>query len=107
MTQAVVRQLDAYNRRGHDTFLACHAEDAQRRAPPDRLTDAEPLAMRGRYHRRFDVAPALHATRVARRMPDRLVVDQERVHGKPGGPFEALVTYEVVGRIANAWFAIP
>jgi uncharacterized protein (TIGR02246 family) len=110
MTEAeaiVQRQLDAYNRRDLDAFLACYADDACLWRAPGTLTDRGRDALRERYRRRFDGAPALHATIVNRIVFDRFVVDHERVTGVPEGMLEAVVTYEVVaGRIANAWFLV-
>jgi hypothetical protein len=111
MTQAeaiVQRQLEAYNNRDLDAFLACYADDAKLWRAPATLTEMGREALRERYRRRFDGAPALHATILERIVFDRFVVDHERVTGVPEGVLETVVTYEVVnGRIANAWFLLP
>ncbi len=106
--KVVQRQVEAYNRRDLDAFLACYAEDARLWRPPDRLTEAGHDALRRRYRRRFDDAPNLHATIVRRIVLDRFVVDHEHVTGTPEGSFDAIATYEVIdGRIANVWFCVP
>jgi hypothetical protein len=101
----VQRQLEAYNRRDLDAFLDCYADDACLWRSPCTLMQRGRDEMRERYRRRFDGAPALHATIVGRIVFDRFVVDHEQVTGAPEGTLESVVTYEVVdGRIANAWF---
>jgi hypothetical protein len=106
--KVVQRQVEAYNRRDLDAFLACYAEDARLHRPPDRLTDQGHEALRRRYRKRFEGAPNLHATIVRRIVLDRFVVDHEHVTGTPEGPFDAIATYEVIdGRIANVWFCVP
>jgi hypothetical protein len=107
--EAVVqRQVDAYNRRDLEGFLACYAEDAKLWGPPDRLTESGIGALRERYRARFDGAPSLQATIRRRIVLDRFVVDWEHVAGVPEGAFDAIATYEVVdGRIANVWFLRP
>jgi hypothetical protein len=111
MTEAeaiVQRQLEAYNRRDLDAFLACYADDARLWRAPATLTESGREALRARYQRRLDGAPALHATILQRIVLGRFVVDHERVTGVPEGLLETVVTYEVVGgRIVNAWFLPP
>jgi hypothetical protein len=111
MTEAetiVQRQLEAYNARDLEAFLACYADDAKLWRAPSTLTESGKEALRARYKRRFDGAPSLHAEIVRRIAFDRFVVDHERVTGVPEGVLETVVTYEVVGgRIVNAWFVLP
>ena len=106
--RVVQRQLEAYNRRDLEAFLACYADDARLWRLPERLTEQGREALRARYRKRFDEAPNLHATIVRRIVLERFVVDHEHVTGTPEGPFDAIATYEVVdGRIANVWFCVP
>ena len=106
--EVVQRQVDAYNRRDLDGFLACYAEDAKLWRPPNELAESGIEALRSRYRERFDRAPALQATIKRRIVLDRFVVDWEHVSGVPEGAFDAIATYEVVGgRIANVWFLRP
>ena len=86
MTEAeaiVQRQLEAYNRRDLDAFLACYADDARLWRAPATLTESGREALRARYQRRFEGAPALHATILQRIVLGRFVVDHERVTGVP------------------------
>lgn len=111
MTEAeaiVQRQVDAYNRRDLDAFLACYSDDAKLWVAPGVLTESGRDALRARYRKRFDGAPSLRATIVQRMVLGRFVVDHERVTGVPEGTLETIVTYEVAGgRIVAAWFVPP
>jgi hypothetical protein len=106
--EVVQRQVDAYNRRDLEGFLACYAPDAKLWGPPERLTESGTDTLRRRYRERFERAPALQATIKRRIVLDRFVVDWEHVNGVPEGAFDAIATYEVVnGRIVNVWFLRP
>jgi hypothetical protein len=107
--EAVVqRQLDAYNRRDLDAFIACYASDAKLYRPPHQLAMDGHGAIAQRYRALFDQSPRLHASLVTRIVLDRFVVDHEHVEGQPKGAFDALATYEVADRlIVNAWFVVP
>jgi hypothetical protein len=100
--EAVVqRQLDAYNRRDLDAFIACYASDAKLYRPPHQLAMDGHGAIAQRYRALFDQSPP-------RIVLDRFVVDHEHVEGQPKGAFDALATYEVADRlIVNAWFVVP
>ncbi len=105
--KVVQRQVEAYNRRDLEAFLACYADDAKLWRPPHELAESGIEGLRRRYRKRFDDAPNLHATIVRRIVLDRFVVDHEHVTGTQDGPFDAIATYEVVeGRIVNAWFLV-
>jgi hypothetical protein len=104
----VQRQVDAYNRRDLEGFLACYAKDAKLWQPPHQLTESGIDALRTRYRERFEGAPSLQATIKRRLVLDRFVVDWEHVTGIAQGSLDAIATYEVVdGRIANVWFLVP
>jgi hypothetical protein len=111
MTEAesvVQRQVDAYNRRDLDGFLACYADDAKLWRPPHQLTESGIEALRHRYRERFEHAPSLQATIKRRIVLERFVVDWEHVTGIPEGDRDVIATYEVIGgRIANVWFHVP
>ena len=91
------RQLDAYNARDIEAFVACYAEDV-------RIWDlhTQTLRMQGRqalrerYGPMFLAHPDLHAELVGRLAIGSTAVDQERVTGLvEGGVVHAIATYEV------------
>jgi hypothetical protein len=103
----VQRQLDAYNARDLDRFVACYAEDVRVFRPPA----AEPVtvgrAALGAHYaaHRFNL-PGLHAELVARMVMGNKVIDQERIVGIGDAPMDAVAVYEVGsdGLIAAVWF---
>jgi hypothetical protein len=105
----VQRQLEAYNARDLDAFMATYAEDAVQY-----LLHADTLAVgheaiRKRMAGRF-ADPALHAELRSRMVMDPIVVDHEFVTRTfPDGlaTVEMICVYEVeAGRITKATFAI-
>lgn len=105
--EAVVqRQLDAYNARDLDAFVATYAPDARLYEHPATLLAAGTAQLRERYAARFRETN-LHAALVGRLAMGNLVIDHERVTRTfPEGPgkADAVVIYEVEsGKIARAW----
>lgn len=108
--EAVVqRQLDAYNARDLDAWLATYSEDAEQF-----LLHAGPLAsgreaIRSRMLERF-ADPALHAQLLSRISMENLVVDHEvvtRTFPDGLGTVEMLCIYQVErGAIVKATFAL-
>jgi len=107
-TQTVQRQLDAYNARDIDTFLAQFAADAAifelgSATPSTQGTEA----LRARYGELFERSPRLHCTVLNRSRLGRAVVDLEHIVGRLGQS-EALMMlaiYEVEhGLIQRAHF---
>lgn len=100
------RQLDAYNARDLERFVAEYADDVQ----VYRLPSAEPV-LQGRQQlaehyakHRFNL-PELHARLVNRMVFGNKVIDQEYVTGVPGGPQEVAAIYEVTPQgISRVWF---
>lgn len=103
---AVQRQLDAYNARDLQRFVAEYADDVRVFRPPA----AEPVlsgkaAFADHYAKHRFNLPDLHAELVGRMVSGHIVVDQERITGLPGGELAAVAVYEVVdGRIRTVWF---
>lgn len=102
----VQRQLDAYNARDLERFVAEYSDDVQVFVPPA----TEPVlagkaAFAAHYAgKRFNL-PALHATVVARIVSGNTVVDHERVVGLADEEVEAIAVYRVDGdRITTVWF---
>lgn len=106
--EAVVQaQLEAYNARDLDAFLATYAENAELFEHPSKLLASGMAQLRERYAARF-ADPTLHAVVLKRIVLGNFVIDHERVRRMfPEGPgtLEAVATYEVQGgRITRVWF---
>ena len=102
----VQRQLDAYNDRDLDSFMACYSDEVQLFRPPQ----PQPLmqgqaAMAAHYAtKRFNL-PGLHAQLVQRMVVGNKVVDHERISGVRDEPYEAAVVFELsAGLITKVWF---
>ena len=107
--QVVQRQLDAYNDRHLERFVATFADDVTVYRPPS----TEPVfvgkaALAAHYARNRFNLPGLHADVVNRIVMGNKVVDHERIAGVRDEPFEAAAVYEVVGGlICSVWFFDP
>jgi putative hydrolase of HD superfamily len=103
----VGRQLDAYNARDLDAFMACWADDATMLAWPDTLLEEGWAAIRARHATRFE-EPDLHARLISRTSLGGLVIDREEVtRNLPQGlaELDVIGIYEVrEGLIRRAWF---
>ena len=103
----VQRQLEAYNARDIDAFVATYADDVQLFELPDKILMRGATHLRERYVERFRDT-LLHADIVNRIAIGDTVVDHERVRlTLPQGPstVEAIAIYQVRdGKIINVWF---
>ena len=100
-------QLNAYNARQLEPFLAVYSPDVEVYEFPDKLMFRGKEKMRQRYAAFFAKAKKLHARLVGRVQRGRFVVDQEDVvTGIPGRQrLRALAIYEVRGAmIHKVWF---
>lgn len=100
------RQLDAYNARDLDRFVAEYTEDVEVYVltnPTPTLVGREALRQHYRDNR-FNL-PDLHAKLVNRMVFGNKVIDQEFVTGVPGAPVEVAAIYEVTEQgISKVWF---
>ena len=102
----VQRQLEAYNARDLERFVAEYADDVRVFRP----SGAEPV-LSGKAEfaahyaaNRFNL-PKLHAEVVSRIVSGNKVVDHERITGLQERTVEAIAVYEVVHeRIRTVWF---
>jgi hypothetical protein len=100
-------QLDAYNARDLDTFVACYAADVKvSRLPSGQILAQGRDALRETYGKLFANAPELHCALLNRIVHGRCVVDHEEVTGIPGREqVHAVAIYEVEdGLIRKVWF---
>lgn len=97
--EIVDQQLEAYNRRDLDGFVACYAEGAQIVRPDGSLLAAGHDEIRARYGELFDLSPDLHAEIRQRIEVGSVVIDEEHITGfiLPDMPTEihAAVVYRV------------
>ena len=102
----VQRQLDAYNARNLESFLAEYSDDvAVYRPPAAEPTIVGKQALGAHYAKNRFNLPALHARLLNRIVSGDIVVDQEEVSGVPGGVIGAVAVYKVRnGRIEAVWF---
>lgn len=105
----VQRQLDAYNAKDIDAFMACWTEDAKIYAHPDTLLADGAAAIRARHELRFR-EPNLFGRLVQRMSAGNTVVDREvvtRTFPEGPGQVDVIAIYELAeGRITRGWFVM-
>lgn len=105
----VQRQLDAYNAKDLEAWLATYAADAQQFELHKGLLASGHAELRSRIAARF-TEPDLKATLLSRVVMGNIVVDQERItrtFPEGRGTVEMLCIYEVIdGAIRKATFAL-
>jgi hypothetical protein len=103
---AVERQLEAYNARDIDAFVACYAEDVVIEDAGGATQMSGRETMRERYGELFATSPELHAEVPTRIRIGSYVVDEERVTGFRGGEIHAVAIYTLGddGLIERVWF---
>ncbi len=102
----VQRQLNAYNARDLDAFIATYHPEVEIYDFPDSPTMQGHAAMRRQYGGMFERAPALHARVPRRIVSGNYVIDEEIVSGLPEGrTIRGVAVYEVRdGLITRVWF---
>src|SRR5437667_3419442 len=104
--EPVQRQLEAYNARDLERFVAEYTDDVQVFRPPA----PEPVlsgkqAFAAHYAKNRFALPNLHAEVINRMVCGSTVVDHERISGLQEGVVEAIAVYQVFGeRIRAVWF---
>lgn len=106
--RVVQAQVDAFNRRDIEAFMAGYAPGAIHWEYPADTVFAGAARIRAHYTELFadPDASRLHATVRKRIVKDRFVIDEEYIVGLPADdPHVSVIIYEVRdGRIHNAWF---
>jgi hypothetical protein len=107
---AAQRQLDAYNARDIDAFVAAYAPEVTVRTFPSGdvlLVGRE--ALRARYGVQFEQCPDLHGRLLSRTVHEGFAIDHEEVVGlHPDKLVYAVAMYEVRDDlIQNVWFLKP
>lgn len=97
-TAIIQRQLDTYNDRDIDSFMALFSDDVQlyNQADGKLLADGK-VAVRKLYTNLFEKSPKLHSELMNRMVLGNTVIDHERITGRMGKdePIELIVIYEL------------
>lgn len=99
--EIVQRQLDAYNAKNMEAWLATYAPDAEQFTLHGGLIAKGHAALRERMRVRF-AEPQLHATLLQRTVMANVVIDHERIRrnfAEGSGTVEMLCIYEVAGDV--------
>jgi hypothetical protein len=107
--EIVQRQLEAYNRRDIEAFIALFADDACGFELGSSVPTMEGKeAVRARYQALFASSPKLHSAVLSRIAFGRTVVDLERIAGRNGSiePVELLLIYEVVDQRIQRFYVV-
>jgi hypothetical protein len=102
----VQRQVDAYNARDLDRFVALFSDAVQVFRPPATQPAISGKTRLSEYYaaNRFNL-PALRADILNRIVIGNRVIDHERIHGVRDEPFEVAAVYDVAeGLIRTVWF---
>jgi len=98
-------QLDAYNSRNIEGFLAPYAEDVKIYTFPNELIMEGKAAMRKSYGSMFERTPNLHCSLVNRIVMGDTVIDKEYVVGFGEKATEVIAIYKIKeGKIAEVYF---
>lgn len=106
-TAAAQAQLDAYNARDIDAFVACYTQDVQVfDLKSNALLSQGAEQLRLDYQALFERFPDLHAALTHRSVVGNMAFDHEHVTGRGPDVVEAMAVYEVnaQGLIARVWF---
>jgi hypothetical protein len=108
VADVVQRQLEAYNARDLDRFVAAYSDQIRIfRMPSSEPSITGKTQLAEVYSKRFSV-PFLHADILARIVMGNKVIDHERVRGIREVPVEAVAIYEVAADlIQKVWFFYP
>jgi hypothetical protein len=105
----VQMQLDGYNARDIEMFLAPYSDSIKIYMYPDQLRSQGIESMRQSYGKMFANTPDLHCELANRVVMGNTVIDHERVVIRKGQPVvEAIAVYKISdGKIAEVRFIYP
>jgi hypothetical protein len=105
--QVVQQQLEAYNARNIDSFMACfHSEITIWTLGEEKPSVQGFDAVKALYAELFKISPDLHSTVINRSVIGAKVIDYERISGRKGSKTDIFLVmiYEVKdGKIWRAW----
>jgi hypothetical protein len=93
----VQAQLDAYNARDLERFIACYTPDVRIEDGAGNLMMQGHAAMRERYGPMFAQYPQLHCRLASRIRIGDYVVDEERITGRAPEEQHAVAIYRLAG----------
>jgi hypothetical protein len=102
MTDPVELQLEAYNARDVERFVACFTDDVVVEDGEGQRLLTGHSEFRASYAAMFASSPALHCRVVSRARAGRYVVDEERVVGRGPDELHVLVVYRLRGDLIEA-----
>jgi hypothetical protein len=101
----VKQQVDAYNARDIEAFLAPYADSVKIYLFPAKLVSTGKEAMRRTYSQLFSKAPKLHCEITGRLVQDNTVIDNEHITGLGGKPMDGIAIFQIeAGKIAKVYF---
>jgi len=95
--QLAQTQLDAYNQRDLEAFLAPYADDIRIYRYPNTLIAEGKEAMRRMYAQMFERYPNLQCQLISRMVMGDTVIDREKVYLDEGEYMHAIAIYKVGG----------
>ena len=99
------QQLNGYNARNIEAFLAPYADDVELYNFPDKLMGKGKEAMRKTYKQMFDALPDLHCEVKERIVQGNTVIDHERVRIRKNEFTEVIAIYKIEnGKIKKVYF---
>ena len=104
-TDVVDAQIEAYQAKDVERFLACYAEDASVVLFDGTPMFADKQVMREQYGRLFADSPGLHLTVANRISAGEFVVDEEHLSGMHFGGMPAEMTALSVYRVTDGKIA--
>lgn len=107
--QLAQAQLEGYNNRDIDAFLAPYSDTVKIYNFPAELTTQGKEAMRTGYSNMFDNLPDLHCTLLGRMVSGNTVIDHESVVFRKDRPaMEVFAMYKIAdGKIVEVYFIRP